>query len=375
MADLNRIKKTFLDLIQINSPSGSERGVAEYVKAYLSKLGLEVEEDNAASTFGGSTGNVIAFLKGNVDGAKSIFLSSHMDTVEPTEGINLVYEGDVVSTDGKTILGSDDKAGIAAILEGITSVVESKAPHGDIQIFFDVSEEVGLCGASALSVDKIKGEYGFVFDSGKPTLSITLSAPTHANIFVDIHGTAAHAGMAPEDGISAVVAASNAISKMKLGRIDEETTANIGIISGGKARNIVPDFVSIKGEARSRHAEKLDIQVAHMKETFEKEAEKMGARADVKVECEYQSFLWCDDDPVVKFAAKACKKMGVEAVTVHGGGGSDANVFNRLGKPSVVIGVGYEGPHSHSEKVAFNDLFQSAKYCEALVATAAESGK
>jgi tripeptide aminopeptidase len=334
-------------------------------------MGFVVEEDDAGEKIGGDTGNIIALKKGSAPSAKAIFLGGHIDTVEPTDKLNVIIDGDEVRSDGTTILGADDKAGLAAIIEGIESVLESGSAHGDIQVVFNVAEEIGLAGSRAMEHSKIKAGLGYIFDTQKPAGGITVSAPSHANLMVEIKGRAAHAGMAPEHGVSAISAASNAISKMKLGRIDSETTANVGVIEGGKARNIVPDLVTIKAEARSRDESKLDAQVEHMKSVFESEAAAMGASAVVTSQREYVAYRWSAEDEVVKLAVAACEELGIEPTFMEGGGGSDANIFNEAGIPCVVIGVGYDGAHSACEHISVNDLAASAAYAQALIETAA----
>lgn len=370
MIDAERAKQTFLTLVAINSPSRSERGVADYVEARLASLGFVVEEDDAGARIDGNCGNIIAFLKGTVDSATPIFLSCHMDTVEPTDRIKVVIDGDIIKTDGSTILGADDKLGITAVLEGVADVLERGAPRGDIQVIFSISEEQGLRGAREMDHSKIKGKMGYVFDMERPVGGITMSAPTHDCLLVEIRGTAAHAGIAPEKGVSAIVAVSNAISKMKLGRIDAETSANIGKIEGGKARNIVPDLVTIGAEARSRNNEKIDAQVAHMKTLFEEEAAKIGARAEVNVTRQYSTYRFTKDDPVVKLAVAASKKAGIEPAFMEGGGGSDANIYNSIGIPAVVIGTGYSGAHSVTEETTLTEIAQCAGFVAALVGCA-----
>ena len=372
MVKADRVKTTFVDLIRINSPSKSERGVADYVKAKLARLGFSVEEDDAGGKIGGTAGNVIAFKPGAAAAGVPIFLCCHMDTVEATEKLKVIDDGGELRSDGSTILGADDKAGIAAVLEGLESVLESGAPHGDVQVLFDASEEIGLLGAKAMDHSKIKARMGYVFDTEKPVAGITVSAPSHQTMTVEITGKAAHAGIAPEKGISAVVAASRAIAKMRLGRIDEETTANVGRIEGGKARNIIPEHVTVTAEARSRSEQKLVEQVEHMKRLFEEEASAIGASAQVLTEREYSGYRWSEDDEVVGLAARAARRIGIEPVMVEGGGGSDANIFNAAGIPAVVVGVGYEGAHSSSEHLSIADLAKTAQFAEALILTAAE---
>ena len=375
MINRNRLNQTFLDLVKINSPSKCEREVADYVKAKLASLGFDVEEDDAGTKIEGNAGNVIAIKKGTISGAEKIFFCSHMDTVEPTDKLNVIFDGEVFKTDGNTILGADDKAGVAAILEGVQSILESATPHGDIQIIFCVSEETGLFGAKEVDLSKIDAKMGYVLDTGKPVLGITVSAPSHENIIVEVIGKASHAGIAPEEGISAIIAASRAIAKMKVGRIDEETTANIGVIEGGKARNIVPDHVTVKAEARSRNEEKLVAQVEHMKRVFEEEATAIGATVNIQSQREYSTFRWSESDDVVKLAMAASNKIGVEPSFHEGGGGSDANVFNGKGLPAVLIGLGYEGIHGHSESISADNLAKAAEFVSALVEVAAKSGE
>lgn len=372
MIDAERVKRTFLELAAISSPSRRERGVADYVKAKLTSLGLETEEDEAGAKIGGDAGNVIALLKGNAECAVPIFLSAHMDTVEPTDNIKIIIDGDTIKTDGSTILGADDKAGIAAILECVEDVVERGAPHGDVVVIFSVCEEQGLRGARELDHSKIRARMGYVFDTERPVAGLTLSAPTHDSIAVEVRGKAAHAGIAPEKGVSAIVAASNAIAKMRLGRIDAETTANVGRIEGGKARNIVPDHVTIAAEARSRNNEKLDEQVAHMSKLFGEEAAKIGATATVTVNRQYTTYRWTPNDEVVKLAMTASRRVGIEPVFLEGGGGSDANIYNAAGIPALVIGTGYSGPHATSEELSVAGLVKTAEFAAALIACAAE---
>ncbi|MCX8053461.1 MAG: M20/M25/M40 family metallo-hydrolase [Armatimonadetes bacterium] len=371
IVDRERIKKTFLDLLAINSPSKKERKIADYVKLQLAEMGFVVEEDNAGVKIGGDAGNVIAFKKGAAPNSRAIFLCCHMDTVEPTDRLNVRIEDGVVRSDGSAILGADNKAGIAAVIEGVGSFLSTGAPHGDIQVLFDVGEEIGLLGAKSLDRSKIKAEFGYVLDSGAPVAGIVVSAPSHDTIIVEIEGRAAHAGIEPEKGVNAIVAASNAISKMKLGRIDFETTANVGVIEGGKARNIVPDRCIVKAEARSRNEQKLVEQVEHMRLMFEQEASQIGARATFQAIREYSAFRFTIEDEVVKLAVEAAHRIGIEPELQDGGGGSDANIFNAVGIPSVLLGVGYRDPHTPAESIRLDDLAKAADLVAALIAVAA----
>jgi tripeptide aminopeptidase len=372
MIDRDRLTRLFLELARINGPSGHERAVADYVKSKLQSLGLEVEEDDVGPRVGADSGNVLAMLKGTVPGATPIFLNGHMDTVEPTEALNVIVDNGVIGTDGSTILGADDRAGIAIVIEAVESIVEDKTPHGDVQVMFTVSEEVGLRGARTMDRSRIAGRFGYVFDTQKPPGGLTVSAPSHETISVEVHGRAAHAGMAPENGVSAIVAASRAIARMNLGRIDDETTASIGIINGGKARNIIPDSVTIKGEARSRNEAKLAAQVEHMRSVFEGEASAIGASIEFEHVKEYDCYRWTENDPIIKLACAGLKLAGMEPVFQDGGGGSDANVFNSAGIPTVVVGTGYDDAHTHTEHVAVDDLVRATQFAQGLIRAAAE---
>lgn len=373
MIDQKRLIGTFIDLVKINSPSKHERGIVDYLRPKLEELGFDVEEDGTGEKIGGNAGNLIATKNGNAKNGVRLFFSAHMDTVEPTDQLELITTEDgTIHTGGKTILGADCKAGIASTLEAVRAAIESNVPFRSIQMVYSVAEEIGLMGARELDPEKIKADIGYVFDTEKPVAGIVVSAPSHENLLIRIFGKAAHAGIHPEDGVSAILAASRAIANMKLGRIDAETTANIGVISGGKARNVIPDYVEIRAEARSRNEEKLAAQVEHMVRTFHDGAKEIGADIDIEVTHEYTTYRWMPDDAPIKLATAACNAIGITPKLVEAGGGSDANVFNEKGIPSVVVGVGYEGAHSKDERIAIADLTKAAEFALALIA---ESGK
>jgi len=362
-----RLLDLFVRLVKTNSPSKGERGVADILLPILRDLGFYVEEDDAGSKIGGDAGNLIAFKEGRSDVGRRIFLSSHMDTVQPTDGLEPQIVDGVIRSNGNSVLGADDKAGIAAIIEAMRVIDEQKVPFRSIQVLFDVSEEVGLLGAKNLTKDKIKADFGYVFDAELPVGSIVVAAPSHENIRVNYTGKAAHAGVAPEAGISAIQAAAKAIAKMQLGRIDFETTANVGIIRGGQARNIIPEEVEVLGEARSRNEEKLARQVQHMVQCFHDAAQETGADVEIEVVREYDAYRFSADDPVVQMAAEAGRRIGVRTELAEHGGGSDANVFNSRGLPAVVVGVGYKDAHTSDERIAIDELMNCARFAVALV--------
>ncbi len=369
MINETRLLNEFLELVQIDSETKHESKIAEVLKQKFTELGLEVVEDNAKEKTGHGANNLICTLKGTNKQADPIYFTSHMDTVVPGKGVKPTVEDGYVKSDGTTILGADDKAGLAVMLEVIRILKEEQIEHGDIQFVITVGEESGLVGAKALDASFIKAKYGYALDSDGEVGTIVVAAPTQAKINVTITGKSAHAGVAPEKGISAIQVAAKAISKMPLGRIDEETTANIGRFEGGKATNIVADQVDILAEARSLSKEKLDEQVAKMKSAFEETAEKMGGKAVVEVEVMYPSFHYGENDEVVQVALSAAEKIGRKGSIIKSGGGSDANIINGYGIPTVVLGVGYEEIHTVNERMPISELEALAKWVLSIVET------
>lgn len=369
-----RMLKQFLELLRIDSPPLKEGKVAEYLLSELRGMGFSCAVDNAAQTLGGDTGNLIAYKPGRVD-SQCLMLSAHMDTVQPTAGLEPIVEDGIVRSGGQTILGADDKASIAIILEAVRALDEDGAPRGPLEIVLSVAEEVGLRGARAMDLSLLRSKFGYVLDSGKPAGGLITSAPSHDLLTVRIRGKAAHAGAQPEDGVSAIQAAALAIASMRLGRIDDETTANVGTIQGGQATNIIPDLVEIKAEARSRNPAKLQAQVQHMSECFHEGAEKVGASVDIAVEHAYVTYQVPDSDPLVQWAFRAGRSVGLSPTTRPGGGGSDANVFNANGIRAVVLGVGYEDVHSTSERISVEDMAKTAEMLYELVLTVAREAR
>lgn len=367
MVDAERLVNRFLQLVQIDSETKQERQICDVLHHLLQKMGLEVMEDDSAQETGHGAGNLIACLKGKAPHLPSLLFTAHMDTVAPGRGVKpQIREGYVVS-DGSTILGSDDKAGIAAILEGLTVIRERGILCGDIKLVFTVGEESGLVGAKALSPRLIRADYGFALDSDGPVGDIVVAAPSQAKLDVTVYGRAAHAGVNPEEGISAIRVASEAIVKMPLGRIDRETTANIGRFEGGQATNIVCDKVRILAEARSLKEEKLTQQINVMEKCFHEAAQRWGTHCDVKVEVAYPAYRLSEEDQVVKMAMQAVRKIGRHPRLLESGGGSDANIFCSYGIPTVNLGIGYERMHTTSERIAITELVKAAELVVAIV--------
>ncbi|NLM04850.1 MAG: M20/M25/M40 family metallo-hydrolase [Clostridiales bacterium] len=366
MINEERIVADFLELVQIDSHSGEEAKVVEALIPKLEEMGLEVMVDNAGEKVGGQTGNIIAKLKGTTDGEPILFCS-HMDTVKPGQGVRPIVKNGTIYSDGTTVLGADNKAGIAAILEGIRVIKENNIPHGDIEVAFTIWEEGGLLGAKNLDYSQINSKYAFILDSGKSPGEIITKGPAQDMIIAKITGKLAHAGVVPEEGISAIMIAARAIDNMKLLRIDEETTANVGQIKGGGATNIVPASVEVHAEARSLDEAKLDAQTAHMTEAFEKAAADFGGSVEMKIERMYPPFKIEDDEEIIVKLKEAFKNMGIEAYTTSTGGGSDTNIFNGNGIKAVNLGIGARAVHTFEEYIHIKDLVDSAKMVSEII--------
>jgi tripeptide aminopeptidase len=369
MINQERIKNLLLELVQIDSHSRKEREVAERIKKYCEEMGAKVEIDDAGQKVGGNSGNVIARFPGTIPGAETIMMSAHMDTVVPGEGVKPVVEGDIIRTDGMTVLGGDDKSGCAVIIETIRCLQENNVPHAPIEAVFSICEEVGLLGAKHVDVSKLKSKYGIVFDSDDPGFLFT-KGPSANHMVWKIYGLESHAGVAPEEGISAIRIAAEAISEMKLGRIDEETTANIGVIEGGKATNITTNLVTLRGEARSHSDEKLEAQTRHMNECFEHAAAKYEVtvdgvttrgRAEAHVTREYFAMDVPDTSRVVQLVYQAAQRLGHKVETLASGGGCDANIFNKRGIECANFGTGMRAIHTVKEWLDVKDMYLSAE--------------
>lgn len=367
MINKKRLLDEFLNLLTITSSSFKEREVADLLKSKLTDLGLTVREDDTGKKIGGNTGNIIAHLKGTKENAPKLFFSAHMDCVDPCENVKPLIKDGRITSDGTTILGSDDKAGVAPILEMLHIIKENNLEHGDIQIIFTVAEENGLLGAKNIDSKLIQADFGYCLDSSGRPGKIVIQAPGQDDIRVQIHGKSAHAGIAPEDGINAIVVAAKAIAVMKQGRLDHETTANIGIIQGGNATNIVPDLAEVTCEARSCNEDKLASQTNYMVNCFETIAKENGATAEIKVKHCYRPYTLNQDMPVVKTAMTAMKNIGLEPNPTPTGGGSDGNFYNAYGIPCAVLGIGMTKVHTTEEFILEEDLYQTAQIVLELV--------
>lgn len=378
MVNEKRLIDTFMELVRIDSESGNEAEICKVLSQKFQALGLDVHIDDTKEKTGHGAGNLFAEWPASegLEDVAPILFTSHMDTVTPGNGIKPQLDDDgYIRSDGTTILGSDDKAGLAAMLEAVQVIQEQNIAHGPVQFVITVGEESGLVGAKAIDPQMLKAELGYALDSNGDVGEIAVAGPSQAQIRVKVYGKSAHAGVNPEDGISAIQVASKAISRMPLGRIDQETSANIGKFAGGGPTNIVCDYVEIEAEARSLLADKLDSQVAAMREAFEQTAEEFGAKVEFHSEIIYPGFKFTAEHPVVKLAERALARIGRTAKLFHSGGGSDANIFNGHGIPTINLAVGYEHIHTTNEQMPVKELVKTAELVTALIeeATARES--
>lgn len=367
MIQKDRIVNELIELIRIGSPSKSEAEICKVVTKKLTQISAKVKLDNVGKSFGSNGSNVIAKIEGK-KGVPPILLNAHLDTVGQDSNIKPIIKDGVIKSDGSTILGSDDKSGVAIILEVIRVLKENKIPHPPIEVVFTICEEIGLFGAKYLDVSQLDAKYGYALDTGEID-KVTVAAPSHNRIYIKIYGVEAHAGAAPEKGISAIEVASKAIAKLKLGRIDEITTANIGKIAGGTATNIVAGYTEVAAEVRSHSEEKLARVTKEIVKTFKQTAadskkivkgKQIVAKVEENVVSEYIKFELSKNAPVVQRILKAGKKLGADIGTLRGGGGSDANIFNKSGIQVAVVGTGMQKVHTKEEFIKVESLLFSA---------------
>lgn len=399
----DRVLESFLEMVAIESPSWHEAPMAAYCAEKLAEMGFTVTFDASAAETGSDTGNLIAHLAGTVPGR--IGFSAHLDTVKPCAGIEAVIEqrhicdditcrmAEVVCSAGETILSADDKAGIAAIFEGLRSTLESGAPRPDITVLLTTCEEQSLLGAGALAEDALAwpedlpaasrgtaaegllGDGGapsepvplFVLDADGAPGTIIMGAPYHWTLRARIEGRAAHAGVEPEAGVSAIQIAAAAVATMPLGRIDECTTANIGRVEGGVAVNIVPAACELEGECRSLFEDRVLAQRDAMTTALQQAAAQLGGTAEVAWELDYPAVVHEPDDAIVAHLEAAARAAGLTPRHAISGGGADANVLAAKGADAITLGIGMTNFHSIDEYIEVADLQAMARYVEAIV--------
>jgi len=366
MINRERLAQTFKHLVEIDSPSGHEGTISDEVQKIFKSLGAETHVDDTGRKIDGDTGNLIVKFKGN-RGAVPILFNAHMDTVEPGKNIQVVLNEGVFTSDGQTILGADDKSGIAILIEAMRVIHDTGMPFGPVEMVFTVSEEVGILGAKHFDVSLVDSKYGFAMDSGD-TESIVTQSPEDVQFQIKIHGQDAHAGVAPEEGINAIQIASRAIAKIHTGRIDEDTTCNVGMIEGGIATNIVPNLVTVKGEVRSHHPTQVESIIQDIISTFyqavessKRSASDLLPRVETLIEKEFPLTSIPKAHPVIERVQQAAKNLGREMVLKKSGGGSDANIFFEKGIVLGVLGTGMKDMHTLRESIRLDDMAKTVE--------------
>ena len=359
-----RLAEHFTTLCELSSPSGDEKAVADYLKQTFSSLGADfIREDESSAQTGSNSGNLIIRFNGSNE-VNPIFFACHMDTVNPGRDVKVDRNGDILTSRGETILGGDDKSGIAPLIELVTLLKENGPAHRTIEIVFTTCEEIGLLGARHLDYRLLQSRFGYALDSTGID-QVIIGAPAANKIKISVHGIAAHAGINPEAGINAFLIAAHAITKLRLGRIDEESTANLGLIKGGVATNIVPEHLVLDGEVRSHSAEKLAAYTEEIKSTFINTIADWPSPAgsvdrhpslDFTVSSAYPAMHLSMDDIVVQTVKKAGQKLGRELQFIIAGGGSDANFLNGYGLATAIIATGMTDVHTTNESLDLNDM-------------------
>jgi len=366
---LPEVAELFVEMARVPSPSGEERAVADQVVGYLRGLALPVDEDGAGVEIGSTMGNLLCRIEPTAEGTP-VFFCAHLDTVPPAGPLEPVVDDGFIRNGGGTILGADNKAAVATMLEAARRVVAENRPHGGIELLFTPKEEVGLRGAAAFDHERLHARVGYVYDHAGPVGEVILGAPYQCKLNATFRGRAAHSGMYPEEGRSAIAAAARAIADLRLGRLDEETTANVGEIRGGTARNIVPEHCSFLAEARCHDEAKLGALVQEMLETITFAAQLGECDVETQVEQSARGYRFKRDDVPVRLAAAALERSGFEPSYGLSGGGADANVFNERGLECLNLANGAIDIHTPEERIAVEDLERMVDVTLALVEVA-----
>ena len=371
---LTRVADLFLELCAIPSPPGEERGVADRVTRELDEVGLEWDEDGCGPAIGSTAGNILCRLPGKREGGVPIFFCAHFDTVPLDGALEPVVDDGIVRNAGGTILGADDKSALAVMLEAARRIVEEKRPHAGVELLFTPMEEIGLVGADAFDVSRLEARIGFVYDQAAPIGEVVLGSPTAQELELTFVGRAAHAGMYPEEGRSAILAASRAISDMPLGRIDELTSANVGLVRGGTARNVVAERCTLEAEVRSHDEARVTEVVQQLVDAAAFAASTTECSLETRIEPKYRGYRFSRDDLAVRLAVEALSRAGFEPRLGLSGGAADANVFNARGLQCVNVANGMTDIHTPDERIALEDLERMVDVTLALVDVAHASG-
>ena len=357
-----RLVDLFLEVAKINALSGNEKPIADYIKSFISDLGYQVNEDNSREFTKSNTGNLIC----KIGSGGNFVMLSHMDTARPTENVKPIILEDKITSSGDTVLGVDNRAGISVLLYTLEKIAQEKIPVKDFTVAFTTCEETTLFGSKNLGVNgEIK--HGFIFDSGYRPGNFIFSACGAIGLKIKIIGKASHSGISPEKGINSMLVAAKAISKLPLGRIDEETTMNIGLLKSGSAVNVIPELTELEGEVRSFNLQKAENYFNQLVEIFNEESKKIGAKIEIDSFWDFMPYTILETSFVFKETVRAIKKVGLEPTPKISLGGSDANSLNGRGIESINLGIGAQNPHSNDEFIYLEDLIKSAEIALELV--------
>jgi tripeptide aminopeptidase len=371
MVNKERLIANFMKMVEVDSVSGREGAFRDLLQNEFARLGLSAEEDDAGQILNGDSGNLLVKMPGSAV-KPALLLATHMDTVVPGTKIKAVRGMDeVIRSAGNTILGSDDKAGIAAILEAVQVILERGLNHPPLELLFTVSEEQGLLGIKNFDFSRLESKYGYVLDSGGAPGTVVVQSPCQNEIEYRVHGKAAHAGINPEDGINAIKIMAKAIAVMPCGRIDPETTCNFGIIEGGMARNIVAEDCRVKGEVRSLNRSKLEQLTTRLLHIFKTEVEQNGGVPEAEVLLLYPETSLGSDEDVVHVAVKAASNIGIGSKLLSTGGGSDASIINGNNIRCANLGIGMNAVHTSDEFIRIEDLLNDARLVLSIIEEAA----
>lgn len=368
MIDQKRVQNEFFELVSIRCSTLDERAMGDLLTARLRALGAaEIHEDGAGKALGGNCGNIVANFEGTVTDVPTIMLTAHMDCVEPCANIKPVLTDGVIRSDGTTILGADDKAGVVVILETLRCLKEHNIPHGALQIVFTVAEEGGVNGSRCLDTSLLHADFGYTLDTHGHAGTAAFKAPGKNQIAVRIVGKAAHAGIDPDAGKNAITAAGRVLRTVPQGRIDAETTCNVGMIAGGTATNVVAEFCTLNFETRSRDKAKLDALTQRLVDGVNAALDGTGCTAEITIKKDYDPYELPPDARPIQYLRRAAEKLGFPVVLEEEGGGSDANHFNAYGIPTTVLGVGMTDCHTKEESIHVQDLYDAAELTLAIV--------
>ncbi|MFN4132484.1 MAG: M20/M25/M40 family metallo-hydrolase, partial [Caldimicrobium sp.] len=359
-----RLILEFKTLLSIESPSLKEGKLAYYLADLFDALGYVSFFDRSSEATGSEVGNLILKIPGSIESTPLLFCA-HLDTVGPYENLEIIEEGDILKSNGKTILGADDKAGIAILVEIARILKENPFPHPPLEIVFTTAEEIGLLGAKNLDFKHLKASYGFILDAENPE-DIILAAPSSYQFILKVYGKSAHAGIEPEKGINAIKILAQIVANLPTGRLDEETTMNIGKINGGNYVNIVPDLAFVEGEIRSHNENKLENLKKEIEEITNDIISNYPHRIEnlpsyhIHFKNVFKAFRIAEGDPLVKLVKKAGENLGLDLKFKIKEGGSDANVFNERGIKSLILGTGMQRVHTTEEFIKKSDLIKAA---------------